>query len=79
MRCFTLDIKLRSYKITLNYFSMLFIHLLCFLSNSITMDSSSIDIYSKDSAFDKFIRPFYKYYPRFLRISRVGEDLNHFL
>ena len=58
IRCFALDIKLCSYKTALNYFSMLFILSLCFLSNNITMDYSSIDNYSKDSAFDKFIRLF---------------------
>ena len=43
------------------------------------MDSSSIDNQSKTSTLNKFKYLFYKYYPRFSIIGRVGEHLNKFL
>ena len=42
------------------------------------MDSLNIDKHSKSSAFTKFKRLIYKYYPRFSKISRIGEHLNQF-
>ena len=34
---------------------------------------------SKVSAFNNFKRLFYKYYPRFSKISKIGEHLKKFL
>ena len=43
------------------------------------MDSSNIDNQSKESAFNKFKRLLCKYYLKFSKTGRVGEDLNQFL
>ena len=42
------------------------------------MDPSNIDNHSKALAFNKVKHLLYKYYPRFSRISRIGEHLNQF-
>ena len=83
---FPLKIRLCSYKIAINYllFPVLFIHsykihFFWFLCSSIIMDSSNIDNQSKESAFNKFKRLSCKYYLKFSKIGRVGEDLNQFL
>ena len=46
---------------------------------SIPMYSSHIVNHSKASAFNKFKRFLYKYYPRFSKINRTGEYLNQLL
>ena len=43
------------------------------------MDNAIIDNRSKASAFNKFKQILYKYYPRFSKISKIGEYLNQFL
>ena len=43
------------------------------------MDSLYIDNQSKASAFNMFKHLLYKSYPKFSKISRVGEHLNQFL
>ena len=43
------------------------------------MDASSINKHSKSSPFNKFKYPLYKDYPRFSKVSRVGDHLNKFL
>ena len=43
------------------------------------MDSSNIDNRSKSPASNKFKRLLYKYYPRFSKISKIGENPNQFI
>ena len=73
-----MKIKLCSYKIDTKYllspFFMLFIHsyknsFLVQFFYIIILNSSNFDNHSKTSAFEKFIRLLYKYYPRFSKIS----------